>query len=88
MCFFACLLICAMIAFMAFNIWKEEFIKYNGLQLQQIKRPKSTFLKSHKEAVENSDETCYGTVSFVTPLVILQKLIIGRFSCLLCYVCC
>ena len=75
-----------MIAFMAFNISKEEFMKYNGLQLQQIKRPKSTLLKCHKEAVENNDETCHGTVSCVTPLVILQKLIIGRFPCLLFYV--
>ena len=67
LCFSACLLICGMIAFMASNIWKGEFMKYHGgLQLQQIKRPKSTFLKSHKEAVENNDETFYGMVSFVT----------------------
>ena len=53
-------------------------MKYHGgLQLQQIKRPKSTFLKSYKEAVENNDETCHETVSFVTPLVILQKLLAG-----------
>lgn len=64
-----------MIASMAFNIWKEEFMKYTGLQVQQIKRPKNTFLKYRKEAVENNDETCYETVSFVTPLVILQKLL-------------
>lgn len=81
LCFSACVLICGMIAFMAFNIWMEEFMKYKGLQPQQIKRPKSKILKSYKEAVENNDETCYGTVSFVTPLVILQKLIIGRFPC-------
>ena len=73
-CFSGCLLICGMIAFMAFNIWKEEFMKYTRLQLQQIKRPKNTFLKSHKEAVENNDETFCATVSFVTSLVILKKL--------------
>ena len=67
---------------MAFNIWKEEFMKYHrgGLKLQQIKRPKGTFLKSYKEAVENNDETCYGTVSFVTPLVIMQKLLAGSLA--------
>ena len=35
---------------------------------RQIKRRKDPFWKSHKEAVENNDET----VSFTTPLIILQ----------------
>ena len=83
LCVSGCVLIGGMIAFIAFNIWKEEFVKYTGLLLQQIKRPKTTFWKSHKEAVENNDETFYETVSFITPLMLLQKSIIGRFPCLL-----
>ena len=66
LCVSGCVLIGGMIAFIAFNIWKEEFMKYKGLLLHQIKRPKNTFWKSRKEAVENNDETCYEKVSFIT----------------------
>ena len=73
LCISGCVLIGGMIAFIAFSIWKIESIKDLELLLtQQVERRKDTFWKFHKEAVENNDETCYETVSFITPLMILQ----------------
>ena len=82
-CVSGCVLIGGMMAFMTFNIWKEELGKFPGLL--QIKIPKSTLLKSHKEAVENNDETCYETVSFVT-LLLPAKINDCMADCLSCYI--
>ena len=67
-----CVLIGGMIAFIAFSIWKIESLKDEPAPPQKIERRKDIFWKSHKEAVENNDETCYETVSFTSPLMILQ----------------
>ena len=73
LCISGCVLIGGMIAFIAFSIWKIESIKeLEALLPQQVERRKDTFWKTHKEAVENNDETCYETVSVITPLMILQ----------------
>ena len=73
LCISGCVLIGGMIAFIAFSIWKIESIKdLEPLLTQQVERRKDTFWKFHKEAVENNDETCYETVSFITPLMIPQ----------------
>ena len=64
LCVLGCVLIDGMIAFMVFNIWREEFGTFARLQ---IIRPKFILWKSHKKAVENNDETCFTAVSFITP---------------------
>ena len=71
-----------MIAFIALSIWQIESISYVPAPPQKIERRKDIFWKSQKEAVENNDETCYETVSFITPLRYCI-VIIGRFPCLL-----
>ena len=73
LCIYGCVLIGGMILFTAFSIWKIESMKDVEAWLRrQIERRKDPFWKSHKEAVENNDETCYETVSFTSPLMILQ----------------
>ena len=73
LCISGCVLIGGMMAFIAFSIWKIASIKDVEALPQQVEQGKGTFWKSHKEAVENSDETCFETVSFITPLMIAQS---------------
>ena len=73
LCISGCVLIGGMIAFIAFSIWKIASIKDVETLPQQVERGKDTFWKSHKEAVENYDETCFETVRFITPLMIAQS---------------
>ena len=68
-----CVLVGGMIAFIAFGIWKIESMKDVPAPPQKIERRKDIFWKSHKETVENSDEACFKTVSFITPLFIAQS---------------
>ena len=79
LCASGCLIICGMIAFRAFKAWKREFEKFTRLQSE---RTKNIMWKSQKEPVENDDNTCCNTVSFIAKVIVLQKLIIGRFSSL------
>ena len=73
LCISGCVLIGGIIAFIAFSIWKITSMKDVEARLpRQIERRKDPFSESHKEAVENNDETCYETVSFISPLMILQ----------------
>ena len=72
LCISCCVLIGGMIAFIAFSIWKMESMNDVKALPREIERRKDPFWESHKEAVENNDETCYETVSFTTPLTILQ----------------
>ena len=70
LCIYGCVLIGAMIVFIVFSMWKIQSMKDVEARLpRQIERRKDPFWKSHKEAVENNDETCYETVSFTTPLI-------------------
>ena len=68
-----CVLVGVMIAFIAFSMWKIESIKDVPAPPQKIERRKDIFWKSHKEAVENNDETCFKTVCFITPLILAQS---------------
>ena len=70
LCISGCVLIGGIIAFIAFSIWKIKSMKDVEARLpRQIERRKDPFWESHKEAVENNDETCYETVNFTTPLI-------------------
>ena len=59
---FGCVIIGGMIAFYSIKIWKKEFGENTILQIKKRKR----LWKSEKIAVENDDETCCKTVSFIT----------------------
>ena len=72
LCISSCVLIGGIMAFIAFSIWKIESTKDVEALPRQIERRRDPFWKSHKEAVENNDETCYETVSFATPLMMLK----------------
>lgn len=73
LCISGCLLIGGIIAFIAFSIWEIMSMKDAEAWLpRQIERRKDPFWKSHKQAVENNDESRYETVSLTTPLIILQ----------------
>ena len=63
LCIFGCVIIGGMIAFFSIKIWKKEFGKNTILQIQKLKK---ILWKSEKTAVENDDETCCKTVSFIT----------------------
>ena len=62
LCIFGCVIIGG-IAFFSIKIWKKEFGKNTILQ---IKKLKTILWKSEKTAVENDDESCCNTVSFIT----------------------
>ena len=62
LCIFGCVIIGG-IAFFSIKIWKKEFGKNTILQ---IKKLKTILWKSEKTAVENDDESCCKTVSFIT----------------------
>ena len=73
LCISGCVLIGGIIAFIAFSIWKIKSMKDVEARLpRQTETRKDPFRKSHKEAVENDDETCYETVSFTNLLMIPQ----------------
>ena len=52
-----CLIICGIIAFLAFKVWKRQFGSFTRLRSERK-------WQSPREPVENDDETCK-TVSFI-----------------------
>ena len=63
LCIFGCVIIVGMIAFFPIKIWKKDFGENTILQINRLKK---ILWKSEKTAVENDDETCCKTVSFIT----------------------
>ena len=62
LCIFGCVIIDG-IAFFSIKIWKKEFGENTFLQINKLKK---ILWKSEKTAVENDDESCCKTVSFIT----------------------
>ena len=62
LCIFGCVIIGG-IAFFSIKIWKKEFGENTFLQIKKLKK---ILWKSEKTAVENDDESCCKTVSFIT----------------------
>jgi len=62
LCIFGCVIIGG-IAFFSIKIWKKEFGENTILQIKKLKK---ILWKSEKTAVENDDESCCKTVSFIT----------------------